>query len=78
MKEQKIIAITGPSSSGKTKLALEVAKELDGEIISADSRQIYKELNIEKSHSANKIILVTLIVSLLLNIINLIAFLKLK
>ncbi len=39
---------------------------------------IYKELNIEKSHSANKIILVTLIVSLLLNIINLIAFLKLK
>ncbi len=46
MKEQKIIAITGPSSSGKTKLALEVAKELNGEIISADSRQIYKELDI--------------------------------
>lgn len=46
MKEQKIIAITGPSSSGKTKLAVELAKELDGEIISVDSRQIYKELDI--------------------------------
>lgn len=46
MKKQKLIAITGPSASGKTKLAIELAKELDGEIISADSRQIYKELEI--------------------------------
>ena len=46
MKKQKLIAITGPSSSGKTKLAIEVAKSLNGEIISVDSRQIYKELNI--------------------------------
>ena len=46
MKNQKIIAITGPSASGKTKLSVEVAKELNGEIISVDSRQIYKELNI--------------------------------
>ena len=46
MKKQKLIAITGPSASGKTRLAIELAKELDGEIISADSRQIYKELEI--------------------------------
>lgn len=44
--KQKIIAITGPSSSGKTKLAIETAKALNGEIISVDSRQIYKELDI--------------------------------
>ncbi len=46
MKKQKLIAITGPSASGKTKLAIELAKELNGEIISVDSRQIYKELDI--------------------------------
>lgn len=46
MKKQKLIAIAGPSSSGKTKLAIEVAKALNGEIISVDSRQIYKELDI--------------------------------
>lgn len=46
MKKQRLIAIVGPSSSGKTRLAIEVAKTLDGEIISVDSRQIYKELDI--------------------------------
>ena len=46
MKKQKIIAITGPSSSGKTALSVLLAKELDGEIISVDSRQIYKYLDI--------------------------------
>lgn len=46
MTKQKIIAIAGPSSSGKTKLAIGLAKQLNGEIISVDSRQIYKELNI--------------------------------
>ena len=46
MKKQKLIAIVGPSSSGKTKLAIEIAKELNGEIISVDSRQIYKGLDI--------------------------------
>ncbi len=42
----QLIAITGPSASGKTKLAIETAKILNGEIISVDSRQIYKELDI--------------------------------
>ncbi len=46
MSEQKIIAITGPSSSGKTALSVSLAKELNGEIISVDSRQIYKGLDI--------------------------------
>lgn len=46
MKEQKLIAIAGPSASGKTHISVNLAKEINGEIISVDSRQIYKELNI--------------------------------
>lgn len=46
MKRQKIIAITGPSASGKTSLSINLAKRINGEIISADSRQIYKGLDI--------------------------------
>jgi tRNA dimethylallyltransferase len=41
-----IIVITGPTASGKTALAVKVAIKIGGEIISADSRAIYKELNI--------------------------------
>ena len=46
MKKNKIIAITGPSATGKTQLAIKLATEINGEIISVDSRQIYKELDI--------------------------------
>ncbi len=46
MTQPTIIAIAGPSSSGKTKLAIATAKAINGEIISVDSRQIYKELDI--------------------------------
>ncbi len=42
----KIIVIGGPTASGKTKLAIEIAQQLGTEIINADSRQVYKELNI--------------------------------
>ncbi len=42
----KIIAIVGPTASGKSDLAVEVAKIFDGEVISADSRQVYKGLDI--------------------------------
>lgn len=42
----KIIVVCGPTASGKTGLAIELAKILNGEIISADSMQIYKELDI--------------------------------
>ncbi len=41
-----LIAIVGPTASGKTALAVQVAKDLGGEIISADSMQIYKKMNI--------------------------------
>ena len=46
MKKQKLVAITGPSSAGKTALSIALSKELNGEIISVDSRQIYKGLDI--------------------------------
>lgn len=40
------VAITGPTASGKTELAIAVAERLDGEIISMDSRQVYTSMNI--------------------------------
>ena len=42
----KIIAIAGPTASGKTKMAIDLAKKVDGEIVSADSRLVYKGFNI--------------------------------
>lgn len=41
-----VILIGGPTASGKTKLAIELAKKINGEIVSADSMQIYEEMNI--------------------------------
>lgn len=46
MSKKRVIAIAGPTASGKTKLAIDMAKELDGEIISADSRLVYKGFDI--------------------------------
>ena len=42
----KIIVILGPTASGKSKFGVKVAKKFNGEFISADSRQVYKELDI--------------------------------
>jgi tRNA dimethylallyltransferase len=42
----KIIAVVGTTASGKSDLAIEIAKEFDGEVISVDSRQIYKDMDI--------------------------------
>ena len=42
----KIIAIVGPTASGKSNLAIKIAKEIDSEVISADSRLVYKGFNI--------------------------------
>lgn len=42
----KVIVICGPTASGKTSLAIELAKQVNGEIISCDSMQIYKHMNI--------------------------------
>ena len=44
--KRKIIVILGPTSSGKSELAIKLAKKIKGEVISADSRQVYKGLNI--------------------------------
>lgn len=46
MNPKKIILLTGPTASGKTDLAIETALKTGAEIVSADSRQIYRELNI--------------------------------
>lgn len=43
---QKVIVICGPTASGKTALSIELAKKVDGEIVSADSMQIYNEMSI--------------------------------
>lgn len=42
----KVIVICGPTASGKTALSIELAKQIDGEIVSADSMQIYKDMDI--------------------------------
>ena len=46
MPKEKVIIIGGPTASGKTALSIELAKCVQGEIVSADSMQIYKEMNI--------------------------------
>ena len=46
---KKIILLAGPTASGKSKLAIHLAKKLNGEIINADSMQIYKEFSILSS-----------------------------
>lgn len=43
---QKVVVICGPTASGKTALSIELAKRINGEIVSADSMQIYDEMNI--------------------------------
>ena len=44
--KSKIILIAGPTASGKSKFAVQLAKKANGEIINADSMQVYKELKI--------------------------------
>ena len=46
MKEKQIIVVAGPTASGKSDFAVELALKHKGEIISADSRQVYKGLDI--------------------------------
>ena len=44
--KHKVIVIVGPTASGKTALSIELAKRINGEIVSCDSMQIYKDMNI--------------------------------
>ncbi|HPR39586.1 MAG TPA: tRNA (adenosine(37)-N6)-dimethylallyltransferase MiaA [Oscillospiraceae bacterium] len=46
MKKIPVVAVAGPTASGKTALAVEIAKEFGGEIVSCDSMQIYKDLSV--------------------------------
>ena len=41
-----VVVIVGPTASGKTNLSIELAKKIDGEIVSSDSMQVYKDMNI--------------------------------
>ena len=54
MPHRKIILLFGPTASGKSKLALDVAKKLKGEIVNADSMQIYKEVKILSARPDDK------------------------
>ena len=44
--KSKIILISGPTASGKSSFAINLAKKINGEIINADSMQVYKQLKI--------------------------------
>ncbi|MBR6504744.1 MAG: hypothetical protein IKT41_03425 [Clostridia bacterium] len=46
MSKPKVIVICGPTASGKTNLSIELAKKINGQVVSADSMQIYKDMNI--------------------------------
>ena len=50
---QKIILIAGPTGSGKSELALRLAKKINGEIINTDSMQVYKEIKILSARPEN-------------------------
>ena len=50
----KVIAVVGPTASGKTKLAIELAHKLDGEVVSADSRLVYKGFDIASAKPTMK------------------------
>ena len=53
-KKPKIIVVLGPTSSGKTALSVELAKKHNGEIVSADSRQVYRGMNLGTGKVAKK------------------------
>ena len=52
--KSKIILIYGPTASGKSKFAVQLAKKINGEIINADSMQVYKELKIISARPSQK------------------------
>ena len=52
--KSKIILIYGPTASGKSEFAIKLAKKINGEIINADSMQVYKELKILSARPSKK------------------------
>ena len=55
IENKQIIVIAGPTASGKTMLAIDIAKEVNGEIINADSRSIYREMDIGTGKPARQL-----------------------
>ena len=51
---EKVIVICGPTASGKTKLGVDLAKKINGEIVSCDSMQIYKDMTIGTAKPTEK------------------------
>ncbi|EIA22660.1 tRNA dimethylallyltransferase, partial [Candidatus Arthromitus sp. SFB-1] len=51
--KEKILILSGPTGVGKTSLSIKLAKKLNGEIISADSMQIYKYMDIGSAKISN-------------------------
>ena len=45
-RQSKIILISGPTASGKSNFAIKIAKKINGEIINADSMQVYKRIKV--------------------------------
>jgi tRNA dimethylallyltransferase len=56
MSEKALVVIVGPTAIGKTELCVKVARELNTEIISADSRQIYREMRIGTAAPSDKML----------------------
>jgi len=54
MKRKKAILLYGPTTSGKSQLALDIAKKFNGEIVNADSMQVYKEIKILSARPSEK------------------------
>ena len=52
--KSKIILISGPTASGKSTFAIKLAKKINGEVINADSMQVYKELKILTARPSKK------------------------
>lgn len=64
--KDKFIVITGPTASGKSDIAINIAKKIDGQIISSDSQQVYREMDI----GTNKVIDSMDVEHHMLNLIN--------
>ncbi len=64
--KNKVIIITGPTASGKSDIAINIAKKIEGEIISADSQQVYRQMDI----GTNKVIDPNIVSHHLLNVVN--------
>ena len=54
MSSKKIILLFGPTASGKSKLAVDIAKKFNGEIVNADSMQVYKEVKILSARQSDR------------------------